>query len=122
VLAALTERQRSLVESSLGHANVVNRAIEFDLEAVDGRGLEVLERAALADVVLFGLEDEELPGEASHVLAAYPAVKIVGVDAEGRARVVVGAVLEPLSRDLPTVIRWITQRSNGAVEFRARSR
>lgn len=116
VLAALNDRQRSLIESQLEQANVVNRLVganEFNLDAASGRGLAVLAKAAMADVVLFGLEDEELPGEASHVLAAYPNVKVVGIDDEGHARIVLGALLEPLNRDLPTVIRWITGRKVG---------
>ena len=125
LLAAVSDQQRSLVEASLERANVggrhVGTCVVFELEAVDGRGMEVLKKASAADVVLFGLDEEELPGEASHVLAAYPAVRIVGVDGEGHARIVLGAVLEPLSRDLPTVIRWITRRCDDAGELPPRS-
>jgi hypothetical protein len=32
------------------------------------------------------------------------------VDKDANVRVVLGSVREPLSRDLPSVIRWITQR------------
>ena len=104
LLAALHDRQRRLVEASFRRARH-----GFELESVDGRGFEVLRRVAAADVVLFGLEEEELPGEASHVLAEYPGVKIVGVDEDGRARLVLGAVLGPLGRDLPTVVRCIVR-------------
>src|SRR6185436_11753636 len=83
----------------------------FEFVSVPGRGMQILEQAADADVVLFGLEEEVLPGEASHIVSAYPDVKVIGVDGDGLVRVVHGAVSEPLSRDLPTVIRWITRRS-----------
>ena len=112
LLAALGDRQRGLVEAAFRRATPGRRGDTrhgFELETVDGRGLEVLRRAAGADVVLFALEYEELPGEASHVFAEYPGVKIVGVDQDGRARLVLGAVLEPLSSDLPTVVRWIAR-------------
>ena len=117
LLAAVSDGQRDRITESLERANGARRLgarTTFELEVIVGRGMEVLRQAAAADVVLFGLDDAELPGEASHVLAAFPAVKIVGVDDDGRARIVVGAVLGSLSRDLPTVIRWITRREDDA--------
>jgi hypothetical protein len=114
VLAGLGDRQRSLVQESLEQANVVNgaesRDLRFEFDTVLGRGIQILERAAQADVVVFGAE-EGLPGEASHLLAEYPDVKVIVVDDDAHVRVVLGAVTEPLSRDLPTVIRWITRRN-----------
>ena len=119
VLAALTDVERSLVEASLERANTMeqagNRNAVFEFAAVPGRGIQILEQSAGADVVLFGLEEQALPGEASHLMAAYPGMKIIGVDRDGCARVVLGALSEPLSRDLPTVIRWITRRSDACV-------
>lgn len=113
VLAALSDEQRSRVEAALNQANTQAGAesVTFEFISISGRGIQILEQAAEADVVLFGLEEEVLPGEASHIVAAYPGVKVIGVDADGLVRVVHGAVSEPLSRDLPTVIRWITRRS-----------
>lgn len=125
VLAAMTPRQLRIVATALEQANGRNKRlgqVEFEIEYVSGRGLEILRRSAGADAVIFGLEDEELPGEASHVLAAYPGVKLVGVDANGWARVVVGAVLEPLSYDLPTVILWLTRPGRDVADVRARTR
>ena len=116
LLAGMRDHQRALVETSLLRAGPSPAGRDaapaplFDLEAIDGRGIAVLQRACAADVVLFGLDDEELPGEASHVLAEHPGVRIVGVDRDGHARIVLGGVQEPLSEDLPTVIRWITRR------------
>ena len=126
VLAALSDHQRSLVEATLQRANIVSggasMGLVFEFATVVGRGIQILERAADADVVLFGLEDEVLPGEASHIMAAYPDVKIIGVDHLGHARVVLGAVTEPLSEDLPTVIRWITRPSDGRSELQSQTR
>jgi hypothetical protein len=114
VLAAVSDQQRSLVEACLEQANSAAGMDAgqpvFLFASLEGRGLTIIQRAADADVVLLGLQDEVLPGEASHLLAAYPTVKIIGVDGRGLARVVLGAIQEPLSRDLPTVIRWITRR------------
>ena len=115
LLAGMRDRQRRLVERSLRRANFGGRdagaAPAFALQAAEGRGLAVVQQACAADVVLFGLDDEELPGEASHVLAEHPRVKVVGVDQDGRARVVLGGVAGTLGRDLPAVIRWITRRA-----------
>jgi hypothetical protein len=115
VLAALSELQRRMVETSLAAAGTATgrapRTEEFHLSSVEGRGISILREARNADVVLFALEEEVLPGEASHVLASYPDVRIIGLDEAGRARVVVGAVTGPLSEDLVTVIRWITRRN-----------
>lgn len=124
VLAALSDHQRSLVEASLKQANTLGGAESvnvFEFVSVPGRGIQILEQASEADVVLFGLEEEVLPGEASHIVATYPDVKVIGVDEDACVRVVHGAVSEPLSRDLPTVIRWITRRSEdgSAVHSRA---
>ena len=89
--------------------------VMFEFVTVPGRGIQILEQAAKADVVLFGLEDELLPGEASHIVATYPDVKVIGVDHRGHVRTVLGAVNEPLSNDLPTVIRWITRRATAGM-------
>jgi hypothetical protein len=115
VVATLTERQETLIGASLERASHLSadNDVAFACTSVKGRGLRIIEAAAEADVVLFGLKEEVLPGEASHILAAYPRVKIIGVDDCGYARVVLGTVDEPMSRDLPTVIRWITRTSDG---------
>jgi hypothetical protein len=114
VLAALDDRPRSLVENVLTQANSVHQAqgggILFEVESISGRGIEILRRAEHADVVVFDLKDGDLPGEASYIGTSCPGVKIIGVDKDANVRVVLGSVREPLSRDLPSVIRWITQR------------
>ena len=114
VLARLTARQRGLVERSLERANTPACASSttpmFAFTSVEGKGMPILQEAAHADVVVLGLEDDVLPGEASHIIANYPRVKVIGVDHDAHARVVLGTVTEPLSSDLPTVIWWITQR------------
>lgn len=116
VLAALTDTQRSRVEASLRQANSASqfagRPAILEYSCVQDRGIHIIEQAADADVVLFQLEDELLPGEASHIVATYPDIKIIGLDDGGHVRIVLGAVTEPLSNDLPTVIRWITRRGN----------
>ncbi len=114
LLAALDPRARALVEGSLAQA-VLGAEWEPDQPGfrwrwTAARGIPLLEAAAGADVVVLGLEEEQLPGEASHLLATYPALKIIGLDQEARPRMILGAVAGALVRDLPTVIRWITQR------------
>jgi len=112
-VAALTERQHRLVTSLLDRANAEAReartSVPFEYTAVWSRGLAVLEAAADADVVILGLEDEGLPGEASHLTAAFPDISIIGVDHLARARVIRGAVGGRFSSDLPTVIRWVAR-------------
>lgn len=122
VLADLGERQQRLVQESLEQANeddAEGRDLRFEFERISGRGIQILERAAQADVVLFG-SDEGFPGEASHLVAEYPDVKVIVVDDHAHVRVVLGAVSEPLSRDLPTVIRWITRRNADRIPSHSR--
>ena len=57
-------------------AGILNAVFEF--AAVPGRGIQILEQSAVADVVLFGLEEQALPGEATALMAAYPGMKIIG--------------------------------------------
>lgn len=125
LLAALTDEQRTLIEACLERANQLSPAasnrLAFRCSHVAGRGIHVIERATAADVVLFGLEDDVLPGEASHIVATCPEVKIIGVDERAQPRVILGALSEPLSEDLPTVIRWITRRSEDRSESQARA-
>jgi hypothetical protein len=114
LLAALGDGPHSLVEKTLTEANSVHQAqgtgILFEVESVSGRGIEILRRAEHADVVVFNLKDGDLPGEASYIGTSCPSVKIIGVDDNANVGVVLGSVREPLSRDLPSVIRWITRR------------
>ncbi|MEP6689612.1 MAG: hypothetical protein ABJD07_00570 [Gemmatimonadaceae bacterium] len=123
VLGALNDNQRSLVEACLERANRIGEAggvKVFEIVTVEGRGIRILEQAANADVVLLGLEHELLPGEASHIVASYPNVKVIGLDDRAHVRTVLGAVNEPLSTDLPTVIRWITRRSASRTQLPSR--
>jgi hypothetical protein len=125
LLVRLGDRQLSLVQQSLEQARISNGAdgprVVFELDRVLGKGIEVLRQAAHADVVLFGL-GEGMAGEISHIQTEYPEVKIIVVDKEADVRMVLGAGTEPLSRDLLTVIRWITHRSDDLISVHSRAR
>jgi hypothetical protein len=113
LLARMADRPRSLVERTLEHANASQRtdnaSLMFQVETVAGRGFEILQRVEHADVVLFGLTDGDLPGEASYIERMYPDVKIIGLDDDINVRILRCTAREPLSRDLPSVIRWIAR-------------
>ena len=118
LLAVLPERPRNIVGAVLMEENdavpgTTQGKPSFECIDVAGRGMRIVEHTIGADVVVFGLTDGVLPGEASHLVALFPDVKIVGVDHQGHGRMILGAVDEPLSSDLPTVLRWITRRDGG---------
>ena len=118
LLAVLPERPRDIIAAVLMEENdVVSGTTDgnpsFECIDVAGRGMRIVEHTVGADVVVFGLTDGVLPGEASHLVALFPDVKIVGVDDKAHARMILGAVDEPFSSDLPTVLRWITRRDGG---------
>lgn len=114
-LAAMNRTQRNKVQLSLNRRVTTSDVWSpFEIQIIESRGMKMVKEAEGADVVVMGLEDGELPGEADHLLSAYPSLKVIGVDKWGRACIVRGAADESLSSDLATVVWWVTRRRQAA--------
>lgn len=96
MLACMSDWQRTRVERALADANhfyeELGTDVRFEVNSMRSRGIEALSEAIAADVAVFGLEDGGFPGEASHLVAAQPDAKVVGVDNAGDVALVVVSV------------------------------
>ena len=118
VFAVVEDNQGSSIRHALEQLETASKVGPvFEAVIIEGRGVEILKGAAGADVVVMVLEDDQLPGESDLLISEYPKIRVVGVNHQGRVCVVLGAVDEPLSSDLPTVIRWLAKNDNGMIRL-----